>query len=272
MKTFHVLMLASLLLMSLALPAQTGRKPVPYPYVREADVMWCKHIWRVIDLREKMNQPLFYPISPIDDRKSLFEIIQAGALAAEDSTPALSAYSAREDGFKVKLTRKEVKEIFIKQDTVMIPDSTDPNILVKRGIQISLSAADIVQYWLKEDWFFDKQRSVMDVRIIGIMPIIQKKNEKGDVVGLAGTCWFYFPEMRPLLVQNTVFNRKNSAQRLSFDDLFIKRQFSSYIIKEDNVFDRMIADYKGPNTLDALLEAEAIKDKMSEFEMDMWNH
>lgn len=264
--------LALLIIISLQNTLWAQRKPVPYVYVREADVMWSKTVWRVIDLREKINQPLYYPLVPLSDRKSLFDILSQGVLGDGENPAELTAYSAREDEFSVKLNKSEVKSIFLRPDTVEIPDSLRPDLMVKRGIKVPLTAGDVVQYWLKETWFFDKQRSVMETRILGIMPVIQKKNEKGDVVGLSGTCWFYFPETRPLLAKNNAFNRKNSAQRLSYDDVFLKRQFSSYIIKEDNVFDRMIADYKGPNTLDALLEAENIRDKINTLEMDMWQH
>jgi gliding motility associated protien GldN len=248
-----------------------AQKPVPYPYVREADVMWSKRVWEVIDLREKMNQELYYPINPMADRKSLFEIIKEGVLPG-DGIPALEAYSAMDDEFRAKLSQRDLKNMFSKTDTVSVPDPNLPDQYVKAVVTEELGAADIKQYWIQEEWFFDKQRSVLDVRILVIMPVVERKNDKGETIGLAATFWISFPEMRVLLAKNKAFNRHNDAQRLSYDDVFIKRMFSSYIIKEDNPADRMIADYKGANTIGALLEGEAIRDVIRTKEGDMWQH
>jgi gliding motility associated protien GldN len=266
-----VLMLLALL--PHLVPAQSGKHPIPLPYVREADVMWSKKVWQAIDLREKFNQTLYYPLNTLSDRRSLFDIIKEGVLPPEaTSTPVLSAYSPDENELKTRLTRAELKKLFTTEDTVFVPDSIHPDILVPRVVRSELGPADVKQYWLQEEWVFDKQRSVLDVRITAIMPVISKKNEKGEVIGMGATFWIYFPEMRELLVKNYIFNRKNSAHLLTFDDLFLKRMFSCYIIKEDNVADRMIAEYKGANTLDALLEAESIKNGMLFKESDMWHH
>jgi len=272
--------LALLLILALpgALIAQesgslSGRKVIPHPYVREADVMWSKKVWQVIDLREKMNQTLYYPVNPMSDRKSLFDIIKEGVLAPEGKGPGITAYSAATNDFCEKLSREDVRKIFVRTDTLDLPaDPLKPDVTIPTAVNQELSSADVKQYWIQEQWFFDKQRSVLDVRIIGIMPVIEKKNEKDVVMGMAATFWVAFEDLRPLLIQYQAFNRKNGAQLLTFDDLFLKRMFSCYIIKEDNMADRMIADYKGANTLDALLEAESIKNGILFKESDMWQH
>jgi gliding motility associated protien GldN len=278
MYPFKTLALLQLLALPGLLPAQSsvlepGRKIIPYPYVREADIMWSKRVWQVIDLREKLNQTLYYPVNPIDERKSLFEIIKEGVLQTEGNGPGLTAYSSSSNDFREKLSKAEVRKIFVRTDTLDLPaDPLKPDVTVPTAVNQELSAADVKQYWLQEEWFFDKQRSVLDVRIIGIMPVIEKKNEKGEVMGMAATFWVAFDDLRPLLIQQQIFNRKNDAQLLTFDDLFVKRMFTCYIIKEDNMADRMIADYKGANTLAALLEAESIKNGILFKESDMWQH
>src|SRR5205085_10278561 len=129
----------------------------------------------------------------------------------------------------------------------------------------------VIAYRVKEDWFFDKQRSVMDVRIIGIAPLIYDVDEKGAV--RPGNVkkpifWIYYPEVRKLLANAESFNRENDAERRSFDDIFQKRLFGSYIYKESNVYDRRIEDYK--QGISALLESERIKNDITNFEHDMW--
>jgi len=130
-------------------------------------------------------------------------------------------------------------------------------------------AREIIRYEIKEDWFFDKQRSVLDVRIIGISPVVQMKDQSGNVMGVKNLFWLYFPECRYVFQNFFVYNPHNDAQRMSFDDLFWKRDFNSYIHKESNIFDRNVSpNWKG---VDALLESEKIKGEMFRLEHDLWN-
>lgn len=128
---------------------------------------------------------------------------------------------------------------------------------------------DIVQYRIKEDWFFDNERSVLDVRIIAICPVVYQLDQNGAVSGFKELFWLYFPECRYVFQNFYVQSRHNDSQRMSFDDLFWKRMFQSYVIKESNIYDRDIESYK--SGVDALLESEKIKEKISIFEHDLWS-
>ncbi|MBA3971300.1 MAG: gliding motility protein GldN, partial [Bacteroidetes bacterium] len=133
-----------------------------------------------------------------------------------------------------------------------------------------ITSAQICKYWVKEDWFYDKQRSVMEVRIIGICPLIEKLTDNGDRTGGDKPLfWIYFPEARPVLAISEVFMRKNDAERRTFDDIFWKRMFSSYVRKESNVYDRGIYDYK--SGLDLQLESERVKNDIFIYEHDLWH-
>jgi len=128
---------------------------------------------------------------------------------------------------------------------------------------------DIIQYKIKEDWFFDKERSVLDRRIIGIAPVVYRIDGNGNIAGLRELFWLYFPECRYVFQNFFVQNRHNDSQRMSFDDLFWKRMFQSFIVKETNLYDRDIDSYKAG--VDALLESERIKEKIFNFEHDLWS-
>lgn len=130
------------------------------------------------------------------------------------------------------------------------------------------TSKDIVQYHLKEDWFFDKERSVLDVRIIGIAPVVFNI-ENDQISGYRELFWLYFPECRFVLNNYFVYNPKNDAQWMSFDDLFWKRQFSSTIYKSSNTFDRKIETYR--SGVDALLESDKITEEIRNIEHDVWN-
>jgi gliding motility associated protien GldN len=250
-----------------------ARKPIPYPHLREADVMWHHRIYRVLDLREKMNFPMFYPQDEnLKDRRALFTIIKKSLLPPDGSPPKLTAYrDDDQEEFAIKMNTMEVQSEISSTDTVMTNENPQDlnSPLVPKLVVNTLDARSVTKYWLKEDWFFDKQRSVLEARVIGIMAI--KSKESGGVKGDAATFWIYFPELRPIIAKEEVFNRHNDAERMSFDDLFWKRQFSSYIFKENNVYDRMISSYTGQGNISALLEAERIKNGIFTLEHDLWH-
>jgi gliding motility associated protien GldN len=247
-----------------------ARKAVPYTNLREADVMWSKRIWRVIDLREKINHPLYYPTTPILDRKSLFDAIKDAILGSG----AIVAYNnpALDDEFKVEMTKSEVEALLIQWDsTNEVEDPMTPGVMIKAPIKTETTTDKVWKYWIKEDWFFDRQRSVLDVRIIGICPLVEKKTETGESTGAdKALFWIYFPQARPILAKEEVYMRHNDAERRTMDDIFWKRMFSSYIRKETNVYDRTIGEYS--SGLDALLESERIKGEIFNYEHDLWHY
>ncbi len=244
------------------------KRVVPYTHIREADVMWARRVWRTIDLREKLNHPLYYPTEAINDRKSLFDVIRQGLLVdgsitAYDAGPLLT-----DDEFRKPLLRSQIEEMFTRVDTSYTESLTsgDMEMVIQN---ITLESRDIKMYKLKEDWIFDKQRSTLDIRIIGIAPMKEMRGEDGEIRGYAPMFWLYYPECRYVFANWDAFNRENDAERRSYEDIFWKRQFSSYITKWSNVYDRGISDYK--TGLDALLEGEEIKQSLFEFEHDLWN-
>jgi len=128
----------------------------------------------------------------------------------------------------------------------------------------------IVKFRVKEDWFFDEETSTMQVRIIGIAPIMEDYDASGNYRGDMTMYWVYYPDLRPIIARYEVFNPKNDAVRLSWEDLFEARLFESYIYKESNVYDRNIQEYA--TGMDALLESDKVKYEMFNFEHDLWNY
>lgn len=262
------------------------KRVIQYTHLREADVMWSKRVWRTIDLREKMNHPLFYPEEPLSDRMALWDVIKYGVLD-EGSLTIYDPGGDFDDRFRFPVQpangnvndpafKKRLESFFGEIQVVPKLDENDDPMYDDDGNEIWDSVANpyfaysIIRYELKEDWFFDKQRSVMDVRIIGIAPVVEYTNpETGDIMGKKTLFWLYFPQCRYVFQNFFVYNRANDALRMSFDDLFWKRQFSSYIHKETNVFDRGI--FPNWDGVDALLESEKVKDQMFKIEHDLWH-
>jgi gliding motility associated protien GldN len=245
------------------------KKPMPLPMVREADVFWSKMVWRIIDLREKMNQPLYYPTAPVDGLTSLPALLLKGI-----ETGQLTAYDARnDDDFKTPLTMAEVKEAFGAETRTREVRNFETGEMELRTISGEIRLEEVKQFMIKEEWYFDKQNSRLQVRIVGICPIQEfyREEMEDSPVQRRRVFWIYYPEARELLAANEVFNPYNDSRRMSFDDLFIKRYFNSYIVQESNVHNnRLISQYLlGKN---AMLESKRIEEKIFNFEQDLWEY
>ena len=246
------------------------RKPTSLPYVREADIMWSKKVWRIIDLREKMNQSLYFPTKEIDGRRNLVNVFLE---AIKDKK--LNAYDAKnDDEFKVPLTYEQVKEAFgatTRTKKVRDPDTGE---IVEKPVSGEVRSEEVKQIMVKEEWYFDKQTSTMNVRVIGICPIqefYRDEDVNQENVQRRQVFWIYYPEARDILAANAVFNPQNTARNSSYDDIFLKRKFNSYIVKEANIYNnRSISDYiDGKN---AMLESKHIENGIFDYEQNLWEY
>lgn len=236
----------------------------PYANLRESDVMFSKRVWREIDLREKMNMIFASPKSRLIT--ILTDAIQAGELTAYDASSTKDDVNG--DEFTAVLTPEQAMAKFA--DSVLVPifdnDGNQTGTEIKPG---EFNPDSIIKFRIKEDWIFDKQRSVFEPRIVGIAPMI-KISAAGQSFDEQPAFWIYFPEVRHLLVTKAVVNRGNDATGLSYDDVFMKRIFASYIVKESNPEDLRIKDYA--IGIDKLHESERVKKGLMDFEHDLWSY
>lgn len=305
------------------------KRLIPYEFVREADVMFQKRVWRIIDLREKINHPLYFPhddYSPSGDwvrhtnRWALWTVLKHHILKGEivmyeNVNPNYLLGEPDGDLFKYPIDKPAPGKNFttdpvfaksvISKLAAVRPKLDDQgqlaykvdgagNQIMKKdpvtGVEepeladpdtVWIKSKDIVEYRIKEDWFFDKERSQFDCRILGIAPVVYfDKNSKfislddSDKDNFLITkkdilFWLYFPHIRFVLVNYNVYNQKNDANWMSFDDLFQKRMFSSTIYKQSNIFDRSLDTYK--SGVEALYESQRITEELRNFEHDLWH-
>ena len=258
-------------------------EPIAYPPVRQADVMYYWTIWRIIDLREKVNHPLYFPTEQRGTWRSLGQtIFDAIDIANPDkSEGVLPVYS--DEMCTMPYSRDELQSIISQVMTIADIDE-EGEVTGTKELVIQFEPKEIINYRVKEVWYFDKQYSTFRVQILEIEPIIeydrQSSNSSYDEEEDAESVlaqktqkrvgYIYYNELRPFLAQQEVFNVKNNAARVSFDDLITwKRDFSSLIYKESNVYDRDIQDYIA-NSRDQRIESERITDKLRNFEHDLW--
>ena len=237
------------------------RRVLPYQYVRESDIFWEKRVWRIIDVREKMNLPFAYPEDPF------FKILSEAATKGD-----LPVYSTDEDGakFKKRMSTDDVLSMLSKTDTVVTfdPETYEEKIQI---VNNDINWEDVKRFRLKEVWFFDKQTSTMNVRILGIAPMIDVKDNEGNFRFEKPMFWVYYPQARELFARHRVFTMGgNTNATISWEDVFEMRYFASFIYKESNVYDRKIEDYL--TGTDLLMESEKIKADIFNWEHDLWQY
>jgi gliding motility associated protien GldN len=239
-----------------------NNRVVPYPYLRQDDMLWSERHWERIDLREKINLPLYYPIKPMPDRKALWDVLVDGIVTENTITEIFL-----DDHFELPLTAEEVLGTIEQYDTIQNPDDPfGPPLAIDT---ITIKANSVVAYHLKSDWYFDKQRGEMKNRIIGLAPEVRDPRNPSITYT---PFWIWFPDARYAMSTSVAYNEKNNNQRLTFDQIMHFRKFNSVVTKMDNVYDRTIADYKRNDAMAQLLEAQRIKEDLRNKEHDMWTY
>ncbi len=260
------------------------RKPILLPGIREADISWSKIVWRTIDFREKMNQQFYFPNVNVKDsardvlsgRVNLINLLLK-AIKDQKVTPFRSA-SAGEEDFSVPLSYDQVRGRFgnlVKK--LPVRDVNDPQKVVMTQVEINIPTSEVKKLYVKEIWYFDKQKSSMQVRILGICPVrefFEDSDQEKSKLLENDLFWVeYNNNLRKVLASSECFNPFNSSRSFSFDDIFLLRMFDGYIMREENVYDnRGISDYtKGHPDL-ALKESDRIKNAIFNYEQDLWEY
>ena len=257
-------------------------KPLPYGYVHDRDVLMGKTIWEFVDVDERINFPLYYPIDTAfvgKERRSLFDVLVKNIKSGKIT----EVYT--DDYFNTKKTFKDMESSFVYIDTTDAGKDEINNYYddYKSGAKVLdpqfinnkvLDASYISGYKIKGYWYFDKRQGELKYRLLALCPVTPEArdagNEKADVIDLF---WVYFPAVRDILHESKAFNDKNSAMPITFDHLLNSRRFTGEIYKEENVYgDRSIEEYMKDNAQNQLLESERVKEKIRNFEEDMWNY
>jgi len=253
-----------------------SRTPLPYEHIREDDAWYRERVWREIDIREKMNLPFRYKAEDDNGNQRFVNIllraIRKGDVTAFDPTV--------DDRFTTPMSVAKVGEsISGKCDSIQVIDwSKDPTgskgIMKDSLVCKEFNPEDILKFRIKEEWVFDKESSKMFIRILGVAPIRTYVDEAtGKELGESPIFWVYYPDLRPILALYEVYNGKNFGARMSWEELFESRYFASYIVKStiENPYDLFIKQYIKDNILQ-LLEGDNIKNKIQNFELDLWSY
>ncbi|RWX03789.1 type IX secretion system ring subunit PorN/GldN [Flavobacterium cerinum] len=261
-------------------------KPLPYGYVGDRDVLLARKVWEVIDLDQRINFPMYFPIEDNigSDRRSLFSVL----ISAIKDGSLTEVYD--DSYFKTKKTGTDIESAFhfvelndYGRDVMNQNPGKTEEALKAKGLLTAehyttsdLTGADVTKYKIVGTWYFDKRQGEMKYRILGICPMAVDAITKlrvGSEAEAIELFWVFYPGARDVLHEAKAFNERNSAMPITFDHLLNSRRFTATIVKEENVYgDRLIEDYLKDNSQMQLLEAERIKDKIRNFEQDMWNY
>lgn len=258
-------------------------KPLPYGYVHDRDILMGKRIWEIIDLDERVNFPLYFPVegdvmtSP--DRRPLYNVLVSAIKEGKITEVYDSSY------FTTKKSLKDIQSSLTKTDTTDVGrEQMNEDIEAYRSGKLKISpeyivtteieADDVDAYKIVGYWYFDKRQGELKYRLLGICPVVpdvyEMDNPNPEMVELF---WVYFPASRDVLHKAKAFNNRNSAMPFTFDHLLNARRFNGVIYLEENVYgDRKIAEYMKENAQMQLLESDRVKEKIRDFEQDMWNY
>ncbi|MCB0464474.1 MAG: gliding motility protein GldN [Aequorivita sp.] len=251
--------------------------PLPYGYTDTRDVLWSKTTWEIIDLDERVNFPLYYPIDTNNigaDRRSLYDVLVKNIKNGKIENVYADSY------FTEKRTLKDIEASLVYSDTTDLgieqynaEGTVDPQYVR----HFSLDAGDIEEWHIRGYWYFDKRQGELKYRLLGICPVANEARSKAfpddGIDSKVELFWVWFPGTREVLHEAKAFNRKNTSQPISYDHLLNSRRFEGVIYKEDNVQgDRDVKDYINDNALMQLLESDRIKEQIRNIEIDMWNY
>jgi gliding motility associated protien GldN len=247
----------------------TTRTPLAYDHLRWDDALYAEKVWRELDLREKINSVFRYETQDDNGSQIFVDILLKAVQSGE-----VTAFS--DERFTTPMSKDEINQQTAGgYDTSDRTDINDPSKIVARVVTLkSFNSKDVIKLRIKEEWVFDKEASRMIVRILGIAPLLTRFHENGQERGSTVMFWVYYPDLRPILTKYEVYNPKNMGNsRMTWEELFESRMFSSYIIKSslDNPGNKNIRQYIKDPIL-ALLEGENIKEKIFNYEQDLWSY
>lgn len=253
-----------------------GQQYMPYPFLRESDIVWSTMLWKTIDLNESFNQYMYFPIDENDrsGKKSLAYVIW-------DAVAANELPIFEDDELKIPVDNILFVEKYTKADTIQleIGYDDDDNELYETIIQPNdFDGAEILRYALREVWFIGKQDTRQDSRRMALAPLKEMKVKFGDTeelinLGIQPLFWVPMqnPTVRTLFAKNSsYFDEQNAVGQPSWDNIFIFQIYSAYVTKESNKYGRTISKYLTGE--DALLEAAEIEEHVYNIGSDMWEY
>jgi gliding motility associated protien GldN len=250
------------------------KTPLPYDVIRVDDQVYRQVIWREISVYEKMNLPFIYEADEDNGNQRFFSILMR---AIKDGD--VTAFDNGNDRFTTPLEVSKIATMLAgKKYTIQKPDlEKDPDmslgIFKDTTIRDDFDERTIIGYRIKEEVVFDRETSRLHFRILGVAPVKAVMNDDGSFRDSYALFWLYYPDLRPVLAKFEAYNPKNFGARMSWEEIFETRYFTSYILKStlNNPYDKKLSGIIADPML-RLYEGENIKDQIFNWEQDQWSY
>ncbi|MGV6827763.1 MAG: type IX secretion system ring protein PorN/GldN [Flavobacteriales bacterium] len=257
--------------------AYDNDQPLPYGFIDNRDILWSKTTWEIIDLDERVNFPLYYPIDTNNigaERRSLYDVLVKNIKEGNIEDVYADSY------FTEKRTLKDIDASLVYRDTTDLgieQFNAEGRVDDEYIREFALDAGDIEEWRIRGYWYIDKRQGELKYRLLGLCPVASEARSKAfeddGMDSKVELFWIWYPSAREALHKAKAFNRKNTSQPITYDHLLNSRRFHSVIYKEDNELgDRAVNEYINDNALMQLLESERIKEKVRNIEIDLWNY
>jgi len=260
------------------------------------DVIWARYVYRIIDMRYKQNYQLYFPTKSDDsDYRNLFKVI---ADAVVDGLPIYEKgmETIKPDFKQDPIAREMIPTMFMVDDpladysddpTHYDITSSDAMLIHYDSITDELSGhfyrfepivKNQLKYMIQEVTFFDKHTSRLYTKIMAIAPLqsdLIVTRDSSDVMSSLRESimfWVPFDQLRPYLAMQYAIPNRNEVKRVTFDEFFQKRLFTSYIVGEGNMYNRWIPDYTHSDVDATRKEQERIATELLNFEQDLWEY
>ena len=259
------------------------------------DVIWSRYIYRIIDLRYRQNMQLYFPTKPDDaDYRNLFRVILD---AVVDGMPVFSRNeeTIKPDFRQQPIPRDQVPNMYLFDvpgedysddpthyevccsDFMLIHYDSITDEFTAYPKRFESAVKNQVKYMIPEVVFFDKHTSRLHTKIMAIAPLHADRIgevEDGNVMEALRRSimfWIPFDNLRPYMAMQYAIPNRNETKRVTYDEFFQKRLFTSYIVGEGNMYNRWIPDYAGSYD-DIKKEQERIATELLNFEQDLWEY
>lgn len=250
------------------------KTPLPYDHLRVDDVVYKQVIWRELSTKEKMNLPFRYEADEDNGNQRFFNILLKHIKEGD-----ITAWNNVDDRFTTPLTVDEVATMLAGKKYTMskIDYEKDPDgskgIMKDTVIRDEFDENSITAYRIKEEVIFDRETSRLFFRIMGIAPVKAIYNDDGSFRDAYPLFWLYYPDLRPILAKYEAYNPRNMGNRMSWEEIFESRYFTSYIYKStiNNPFDKPLAAFIS-DPLMRLLEGDNIKETIFNWEQNQWSY
>lgn len=222
---------------------------------------WVREIYRYLDVTEGRNAALIYPAQPVGDRTNLYTMIFK--LMASDNLTAYDYLDGREiftEEYKV-----DFKDVLERLNIPILQEGTAFSFN-----DYDIPSNDVIGYYLKEAWYFDRTGAVNDVKIVAICPVLRLVDDYGIGADRQPQFWIPYENLRPYAVRMPIMvSDMNNVVAKTVDDFFRLRLYDGEIYKTGNMANKILSEiYRTPEELKAA--QERIESELTEFNKRLW--